>query len=143
MKSAGAKPLLLSLLSCTVWLMGHSWATASEAPLEPSRTIDKLTAVQVLERDSRKPLAGLSIEVVATKQIWCIQAPCPQGKQKKWTGVTDTNGVLRFPASLADANDEVYFHVVGTDAYGSVLGHGKRDAHGNEIVLLTHSRLAK
>jgi hypothetical protein len=136
----GAKSYVLLTVLCMVWPLFPAWAGDTNTPPTAAQPIGKLLAIQVLERDSHKPLADLPVEIIATQQIWCIKAPCPQGEQKKWRGTTDAKGVLHFPENLGIASTEVYVHALGTDAYANVQGYGKHDAQGRPIVLLFRPR---
>ena len=130
------------LLAGAIWAAddraGGKDKVSGSSSSSSSAAVVKVVAVMVVDRDSHKPLAGLLVEVVSQQWVRCIRAPCPQpqGDSRKWQGTTDAAGVLRFPASLSEAAPEAYAHAVGSNAYVSVQGYGKRDASGRAILLL-------
>lgn len=128
----------LMLLAGAIWAADDRAGGKDKVSGSSSAAVVKVVAVMVVVRDSHKPLAGLLMEVLSQNWVRCIRAPCPQpqGDSRKWQGTTDAAGVLRFPASLSEAAAEAYAHAVGSNAYVSVQGYGKRDASGRAILLL-------
>jgi ABC-type Co2+ transport system permease subunit len=96
----------------------------------------KMIAVNILDRHSRQPLAGLLVEIKSVIPVQCLRAPCPPGEQQHWQGTTDASGVLRFPASLDEAGAIVYLYAVGSGYAANLHDGGKRVAGGRPSLLL-------
>jgi hypothetical protein len=96
----------------------------------------KMIAVRVVDYRSRRPLAGLLVEVTSSVPLQCQRPPCGEMEKQQWRGTTDAGGVLRFPASLDKLDAIVYVHAVGSDFGADVHGDGKRDARKRPIVML-------
>lgn len=96
----------------------------------------KMIAVKIVDQRSRKPLAGLLVEVKSSIPLQCQRPPCGEMEKQQWQGTTDAVGVLRFPASLDKVGAVVYVHAVGSDFAVDVHGDGQRDARKRPILML-------
>ena len=102
----------------------------------PGRTV----AVKIVDRNSKKPLAGLLVEVTSSVPIPCLVPPCPVAEKQVWQGTSNENGILRFPASLAAEGAVVYAHAVGSDFAVDVHREGKRDGSKRPVLQLEPPR---
>jgi len=95
-----------------------------------------LVAVKIADRQTRKPLANLAVEVTSNNVVQCLRAPCPPGERHQWLGTTDARGVLRFPASLYENGALVHAKAVGSHFAVQVQGASTRDTQVQPVFLL-------
>ncbi len=128
-------PMRRLALPCLIFA-GAAGANDANAGNLPSAVPVNMVTAKIADRQSRKPLPGLLVEVKSSIPVQCLRAPCPKGEQQQWQGTTDAGGVLNFPASLVPSGAIAYINAAGTDFAVDVRGDGKRDAHGRAIIYL-------
>jgi hypothetical protein len=124
-------------LPCLIFAGAAGAAVANAVNLPPTAPVNMVT-VKIADRQSRKPLPGLRVEVKSSIPVQCLRAPCPKGEQQQWQGTTDADGDINFPASLVPSGAIAFVNAAGTDFAVDVRGEGTRDAHGRAIIYLQH-----
>ena len=114
-----------------------SGATGSAPKAAPA---GRMIAVKIVDRGSRKPLAGLLVEVTSSVPIPCLVPPCPEADKQVWQGTSNDKGILRFPASLAPRGAVVYARAVGSDFAVDVRGEGSHDGSKRPVLELEPPR---
>ena len=113
-----------------------AWWIALALVIGPAGAIAaELKSVKLVDAATHQPLASIAVEITSQVVAQCIKAPCPTQSTRRWQGVADGRGVLRYPASLESGSALVYVHAVGSEFAADVHGE-KKDRNGLPIVRL-------